>query len=364
MTLRYGRSNGCILSLAAVLLGVVNSGSAAWAGAVADGKGDLAVVPLKESYGVAIEYTGQPKMMDLPDLSGSVLRTERIVPTSALLDDTGNWLRRNLEKADFSDTSGYDANRFWDQTRAVGWDVAIVWGLTTYFGFKNWEWGTSGFTLTSEGWFGEDTKYGGIDKLGHAYTGYLLTEYFSNRVAHTADDPRGAIITGAILGMSTQMLVEIFDGFSGGYGASYEDVIANGVGVGFSVVENLVPGLDEKIDFRLEYVQSDYSGFHPVTDYAGQKYVLALKLSGFEELEDTPLRFVELQAGYFTRGFTEAEMEAGVEKRRAPYVAIGLNLNELLGEVNGAKETIPGLALSRALEYIQVPYTYIPTADD
>jgi hypothetical protein len=364
VTLRYGRSNGCILSLAAVLLGVVNSGSAAWAGAVADGKGDLAVVPLKESYGVAIEYTGQPKMMDLPDLSGSVLRTERIVPTSALLDDTGNWLRRNLEKADFSDTSGYDANRFWDQTRAVGWDVAIVWGLTTYFGFKNWEWGTSGFTLTSEGWFGEDTKYGGIDKLGHAYTGYLLTEYFSNRVAHTADDPRGAIITGAILGMSTQMLVEIFDGFSGGYGASYEDVIANGVGVGFSVVENLVPGLDEKIDFRLEYIQSDYSSFQPVTDYAGQKYVLALKLSGFEELEDTPLRFVELQAGYFTRGFTDPEIEAGVEKRREPYVAIGLNLNELLGEVNGAKETLPGLALSRALEYVQVPYTYLPTVNE
>ncbi len=364
MTFRYGKFDGCILSLAAVLLGLTGSGSSAWAGAVADGKGDLAVIPLLESYDVAIEYSGQPKMLDLPDFSDTVLRNERIVPTSALLDDTGGWLRRNLEKADFSDTSGYDANRFWDQSRAVVWDVAIIWGLVTYFGFKNWEWGTSDFTVTSEGWFGEDTKYGGVDKLGHAYTGYLLTEYFSNRVAHTADDPRGAIFTGAILGMSTQMLVEIFDGFSGGYGASYEDVIANGLGVGFSVVENLVPGLDEKIDFRLEYIPSEFSNFAPVTDYAGQKYVLALKLSGFEELEETPLRFVELQAGYFARGFTDAEMEADVEKRRVPYVAIGFNLNELLGEVDGARETLPGLALSRALEYVQVPYTYIATTQD
>ena len=41
------------------------------------------------------------------------------------------------------------------------------------FGINNWDWGTSGFHFESEGWFGTDTKYGGMDKLGHAYTGYV-----------------------------------------------------------------------------------------------------------------------------------------------------------------------------------------------
>jgi hypothetical protein len=90
--------------------------------------------------------------------------------------------------------------------------------------------------------------------------------------------------------------------------------------------------------------------------------VLALKLSGFEEFEETPLRFVELQAGYFTQGYTDAERDAGVDQRREPYLAVGVNLNELLGEAPEVRDTLPGLAASRAFEYLQIPYTYIPTA--
>lgn len=287
--------------------------------------------------------------------------TLRIVPTSAASDLIDSF-EYNVQKLDVSTFSGYDANMFLDQSRAVIWDIGAIYGLTTVFGLKNWEWGSSGFHFMNEGWFGEDTKYGGMDKLGHAYTGYLLTEYFSQRIAHEVSDPNGAIITGAILGMGVQSYIEFFDGFSGGHGFSYEDFIADGVGVGFSILRNTVPELGDKLDFRLEYIQSDYSDFAPVTDYAGQKYVLALKLSGFDELEETPLRFVELQAGYFTQGYTDAEREADVDQRREPYVAIGLNLNELLKQAPEVHDTLPGAVASRALEYLQVPYTYVPTS--
>jgi len=287
--------------------------------------------------------------------------TLRIVPTSAASDLIDSF-EYNVQKLDVSTFSGYDANMFLDQSRAVIWDIGAIYGLTTVFGLKNWEWGSSGFHFMNEGWFGEDTKYGGMDKLGHAYTGYLLTEYFSQRIAHEVSDPNGAIITGAILGMGVESYIEFFDGFSGGHGFSYEDFIADGVGVGFSILRNTVPELGDKLDFRLEYIQSDYSDFAPVTDYAGQKYVLALKLSGFDELEETPLRFVELQAGYFTQGYTDAEREADVDQRREPYVAIGLNLNELLKQAPEVHDTLPGAVASRALEYLQVPYTYVPTS--
>lgn len=285
----------------------------------------------------------------------------RIQPASAV-SDIGDKIRYNLEKLDVSGYADYDASVFFDQSSAIVWDIAAVYGITTAFGLKNWDWGSSGFHFESEGWFGEDTKYGGVDKLGHAYTGYLLTEYFSQRVAHEVSDPNGAIITGAILGMGVQAYVEFFDGFSGGHGFSYEDFIADGIGVGFSVLRNTVPGLADKLDFRMEYIQSDYSDFAPASDYAGQKYVLALKLSGFEELEETPLRFVELQAGYFTEGYTDAERDAGVDTRRQPYVAIGLNLNELLNEAPEVRNSTAGLAASRAFEYLQVPYTYVPSS--
>ena len=288
-------------------------------------------------------------------------RTIRIEPTSAV-SDFADAIHANLEKDDVSTFYGYNASTFFTQSRAIIWDIAAIYGGVTYFGINNWEWGSSGFQFENEGWFGEDTKYGGMDKIGHAYTGYILTEYFSQRIAHEVDDPNGAIITGAILGMGVQTYIEFFDGFSGGHGFSYEDLIADAVGVGFSVLRNTVPEVAEKLDFRLEYIQSEYSDFAPVTDYAGQKYVLALKLAGFEDFEETPLRFFEVQAGYFTQGYTDAEREAGVSTRRQPYVAIGLNLNELLHEAPDLAESTPGLAASRAFEYIQVPYTYVPTA--
>lgn len=312
-------------------------------------------------------------MPDLPPLPRAAIMTDvgfkglardrsiRIEPASAAssLEDA---LRDNLERADVSSFDGYAASTFFGQSRSVIWDIAAIYGGVTYFGIRNWEWGSSAFQVQSEGWFGEDTKYAGIDKLGHAYTGYLLTEYFSQRIAHAADDPNGAIITGAILGMGVQTYIEFFDGFSGGHGFSFEDLIADSIGVGFSVLRNTIPELGEKLDFRLEYVQSQYSDFAPVTDYAGQKYVLALKLAGFEELEETPLRFFELQAGYFAEGYTDAEREAGASTRRQPFVGIGLNLNALLNESTELRDTTPGLLASRALGYLQVPYTYLPTA--
>jgi len=270
-------------------------------------------------------------------------------------------LKYNLERPDVSQFDAWNAEVFWDQSMSIKWDILAVYGITTAFGLSNWEWGSSGFHFENEGWFGEDTKYGGMDKLGHAYTGYLLTEYFSQRIAHTTD-ANGAIVTGSILSMGLMTYIEFFDGFSGGHGFSYEDLIADGIGVGFGFLRGTVPELANRLDFRMEYIQSDYSGFAPFTDYAGQKYVLALKLSGFEDFKETPLRFVELQAGYFTQGYTDAEREAGVEQRREPYVAIGLNLNEFLGEVPEARDTLPGLAASRVFEYLQIPYTYIPTA--
>ena len=274
-----------------------------------------------------------------------------------------NSLDYNLQRIDVSAYGDYSVDVFWDQAKSVKWDILALYGGVTVFGINNWDWGTSGYHIENEGWFGTDTKYGGMDKIGHAYTGYVISQYFSQRIAHTVDDPANAAITGAILGMGFQTYIEFFDGFAGLHGFSYEDMIANGLGASFSFLRDTVPGLRDKVDFRLEYWgASDYHDWGPVTDYDGQRYLLALKLSGFDGLEDSPLRYVELQAGYFTEGYTDETRDAGVDPERNPYVAIGLNLNELLGMAPDVANTLPGHAASTLLEYWQPPYTYVATA--
>jgi hypothetical protein len=201
----------------------------------------------------------------------------------------------------------------------------------------------------------------GMDKFGHAYTSYLITDLLTYGIRRNAD-PSGAEITAGLLAAGVMTYVEVFDGFSGDHGFSWEDMAFNAGGIGFSILRNSVPGLRDKLDFRLQYVPSgNKDGFHPITDYSGQKYVLALKLAGFEAFEDTALRFVELHAGYYARGFTKEERENGDERRREPYVGIGLNLQELIFGYPSVRDTGVGRWGRTALEYIQVPYTYIPT---
>jgi len=273
-----------------------------------------------------------------------------------------DFIRYNLEPIDVAWDAGYDGGKFLDQTDAILWDVVGAYGIATAFGVANWDWGSSSFSFQNEGWFGRDTKYLGMDKLGHAYTGYLLTEYFTQRIAHSTQDRAGAAVTGGILGMGVQTYVEVFDGFSGGHGFSYEDLTMDGLGVGFSILRSTIPGLADKVDFRMEYLPSGDKGtFSPVTDYTGQKYLLALKLAGFDEFKETPLRFVELQVGYFARGFTEEEQERGENPRREPYVALGFNLQELLDQ-SAARDTTPGRIAGKALHYVELPYTYAATA--
>ena len=152
--------------------------------------------------------------------------------------------------------------------------------------------------------------------------------------------------------------VEVLDGFSEDHGFSYEDMIVDAAGIAFSVLRNKVPGLAEKVDFRLEWFPSDRDGLSgPVTDYMGQKYLLAIKPAGFEGLRDTPLRFTELHLGYYARGFKNERKE---ERERNLYVGLGLNLGEIYEAVTNDDRSLPSQAVRTGLEYIQVPYTYLP----
>jgi hypothetical protein len=210
-----------------------------------------------------------------------------------------------------------------------------------------------------------------MDKIGHAFSTYVIADILTDRIRANAANPMGAPITGALVAFGIMGLGEALDGFTGKHRFSREDIIANGVGAAFSILRNSVPGLREKLDFRFMYTPASYerpgitasedSGIIP--PYQRQRYILALKGSGFEELRNTPLRYAELQAGFDARGFELDERRLGYPIERTFYVGVGLNLNEVLfgaGPVpNFAKhkDTLAARVVQKSLEYIQVPYT-------
>jgi len=260
--------------------------------------------------------------------------------------------------------SDYSGSLFLDHLMSIPLDTAGVFGSTAVIGVAHWDWGNTGFHFKSEGWFGKHTGSGGIDKLGHAFTGALVSDFLTDRIRMTSDHPEGAAVTGALLSAGLMTMIEVFDGFATDHGFSYEDMIADGAGIAFSFLRNTIPGLREKIDFRQEYFPRSYEkGFHPFLTYEGKRFILALKLSGFEAFQDTPLRYLEIHAGYYARGFSARARSAGIRRRREPYIGIGINLNELFLGRTEADESTLKWGTRFTLEHFQAPFTSFGTGD-
>lgn len=245
-----------------------------------------------------------------------------------------------------------------DDVLDTRWETGLVVAGVTAIGVANWSWGSSAsFRFNPEGWFGRDTNSGGTDKLGHAFTSYALTNVLADRLVRQGRAPERAALSAALTAQAVMLYVEVFDGFSGDHGFAREDVAMNLMGTGLAYARTVNPRLHELLDFRLEYQASGYKGFRPLSDYAGQKYLLAMKLGGFNALRDTPLRFFEVQAGYYTRGFSKAERADGLGRTRHGFVGVGLNLNALLLGQRPPQEPELKNAGRLFFEHIQWPYT-------
>src|ERR687898_1300842 len=265
----------------------------------------------------------------------------------------------------------YSVSQLGDHLHSVRWELAIIGGALTVVGLRDWDWGGSRFQFIEEGWFAKNTRHGGMDKIGHAFSTYVIADILTDRIRANASNPTGAPITGALVAFGIMGLGEALDGFTGKHRFSREDIAANAAGAAFSILRNSIPGMREKLDWRVMYTpasferpgitESEESGILP--PYQRQRYIMALKGSGFEALRNTPLRYAELHAGFDARGFEQDERRLGYPIERTFYVGVGLNLNEVLFGAGSLpnlaryKGTLPARVVQKTFEYVQVPYT-------
>ena len=184
-----------------------------------------------------------------------------------------------------------------------------------------------------------------------------MSDYINWRLQSLGFNRHESAITAAVISGVAFLVVEIGDGFSH-YGASYEDFVASAAGIGFLYLRNTVPGLGEKVDFRMQYIPTGHGDLLGLGDYSGKKFLLAWKFAGIEAFKDGPLRYLEIYTGYYTRGYSDWEHAAGIPRTRSPYVGIGLNLAELLFSHPNVRDTPPASFGRYILRHIQVPYLY------
>ncbi len=235
-------------------------------------------------------------------------------------------------------------------------DVALIGGASVVLGSLALGKADGSFRSTPEGWFGKGSKYAGMDKLGHVWYGSTVADFFYERNRQRFNSNRRAAVTASASSFGIMAAVELADGFADTkVGFSYEDVIANAVGAGFSYLRNVQPRVRALVDFRLEYLpRYSASDWSIDTFYADQKYLLAWKLAAMGLSESSPLRFVELHSGYYARGYSSKETDR--EKRRVGFVGFGINLAEVFG--TAASHAQPARrSWEFVLERVQVPFT-------
>lgn len=263
-----------------------------------------------------------------------------------------------LVQAQETTQADYSFSSWAEDVSTTRWETGAVVAGVTALGLTSWNWGSAkSFRFNSEGWFGTDTGSGGADKLGHAFTSYAITNVLADRLVRQGRSPGRAALSAAITTTAVMLYVEAFDGLSDDHGFAREDVVMNLVGTGLAYARTVNPNVRALLDFRMEYHPSGYKGFRPFSDYSGQKYLLALKLGGLHALRETPFRFLELQAGYYTRGFSRDERAEGIDRTRHGFVGVGLNLSELLFGRRPSQESELKNAGRLFFEHIQIPHT-------
>ncbi len=269
---------------------------------------------------------------DTPGALKSATSDGNVIGTSNK-SETGWWSSQTKEKKMLYTNLGAVA--------AIG-----LWGLA------KWDYGSVAFNTGNEGWFGHDAKYGGADKLGHFWATYTFSDALTGLYKGWGYSSAKANGYAALSAWTVQALMEVGDATSKTQGFCWADMAMNTLGALTSVLMEKYPELDRKIDFRVEYVFNV-----PVNsifdDYSNQYYSMVLKLDGFDVLENTFLKYVELSGGYYTRGYEDHESE----NTRSMFMGISLNFSRILYQ-NGWNKT------GKVLEYFQLPYTSLKASHD
>jgi hypothetical protein len=135
----------------------------------------------------------------------------------------------------------YSVSQLGDHLHSVRWELAIIGAGLAVVGLRDWDWGGSEFQFIEEGWFAKNTRHGGMDKIGHAFSTYVIADILTDRIRENATNPTGAPITGALIAFGIMGLGEAVDGFTGKHRFSREDIVANGIGAAFSILRNSIP---------------------------------------------------------------------------------------------------------------------------
>lgn len=157
-----------------------------------------------------------------------------------------------------------------------------------------------------------------MDKAGHLFSTYHLGRFGAESLAWGGATKKQQLVYGATVGFAFMSVVEVFDGFSSEWGASWGDVTANAVGTGLYVSQELLWN-EQRIMPKFSFHTTQYAALRPNTlggswneqllkDYNGQTYWLSVNLYSFAKGSKIP-KWLNVAIGYGADGMVSGNKE-------------------------------------------------------
>ncbi len=157
-----------------------------------------------------------------------------------------------------------------------------------------------------------------MDKVGHFYSAFHFSQASGEAFKWAGLEEKKAMFWGAVVGTGLMLPIEVFDGFSAAYGASWGDLLANTAGAGLLYGQYLL--WDEvRIHPKFSFQRTHFAPRRPellgsalheeiIKDYNGQTYWLSVEVAKFLPESRYP-KWLNWAAGYGIEGMTYADLQ-------------------------------------------------------
>ena len=191
--------------------------------------------------------------------------------------------------------------------------------------------------------FNDNRQWMAVDKAGHSYSSFHLSRISAEALQWSGVSAKKAHLLGSLGGFLLMAPVELMDGFAAGYGASWGDLAANGVGSLLYGSQQLWWG-ETRIRPKFSFHPTSFAEQRPsllgdsfssqlLKDYNGQTYWLSVDIKKFLPEQSRYPAWLNMALGYGTKSMVYARPEqsraAGYQPVAQFYLSPDINLSQL-----------------------------------
>jgi len=215
-------------------------------------------------------------------------------------------------------------------------------------------------------YFNDNDEWLQVDKVGHATTSYFLGKIGYDMLRWAGVDEQKSLIFGGGLGFIYQSTVEVFDGFSRGWGFSWGDMAANAFGTALFIGQQ-AGWHEQRLSLKFSSHFTGYAQYRPellgstpleriIKDYNGQTYWLSANVHSFLPESSRFPKWINVAFGYGAEGmlggFANPD-EPGVptfDRYRQYYLSLDIDLTRIPAKRQWVR------TLLNVISFIKVPF--------